>query len=375
MDRAPTKVLYLMDTYAHPRAGTEQQVLELVRNLDRSRFKPHIAVFRDSEYLRTGNEFECPVEVLGIGKIASASSMLRLYHYARKLRKDGFAIVHIFFNDASIVAPLFLKLGGLKTIISRRDLGFWYSAANRTILRVNRLFVDQVVANSRAVKASVRTNEGYKDDRVSVIYNGCRRAQAETISPGVIRRRLGITDDGPIVGIVANLRAIKRIGDLIQAFARVCDVHADAWLVIVGEGELENELRRLAHTLGIADRVVFAGQVRDVAPIVQEFAVGVLCSESEGFSNAILEYMDSGKPVVCTDVGGNTEMVANGFSGILVPPGHVAALADGIVRVLGDAQLAKMLGENARKTVAERYDLRQMVAAHEVLYARLTVER
>ena len=96
MDRAPTKVLYLMDTYAHPRAGTEQQVLELVRNLDRSRFKPHIAVFRDSEHLRTGNEFECPVEVLGIGKIASASSMLRLYCYARKLRKDRFVVPHIF---------------------------------------------------------------------------------------------------------------------------------------------------------------------------------------------------------------------------------------------------------------------------------------
>ena len=372
MDRAPTKVLYLMDTYAHPRAGTEQQVLELVRNLDRNRFRPHIAVFRDSEYLQTGKDFECPVEVLGIGKIASASSMLRLYRYARKLRKDGFAIAHIFFNDASIVAPLFLKLGGFKTIISRRDMGFWYSPANRGILRMNRLFVDRVVANSLAVKASVRANEGYKDARVVVIYNGCRRVNVGAPQPEGMRRRLGIGDDDPIIGIVANLRAIKRINDLILAFRQVCRTHSGAWLVIVGGGDLENELRELAVATGVAHRVVFTGQVADVTPIVREFTVGVLCSESEGFSNAILEYMDSGKPTVCTDVGGNGEMVADGYSGFLVPPGDIAAIADRIQRLLADSELARTFGENARRAAADKYDLRRMVAAHEELYCQLT---
>ena len=372
MDRSPTKVLYLMDTYEHPRAGTEQQMLELIRNLDRRRFRPHVAVFRDSQYLRSGNEFDCPVEVLGIDKIASASSMLRLYRYARTLRKGEFSIAHIFFNDASIIAPPFLKLSGLKVVVSRRDMGFWYGPVNRRLLRANRLFVDRVIANSHAVKASVRANEGYADGRVAVIYNGCRRAQREGLSPEGVRRALGVGDDGPIIGIVANLRAIKRIGDLIRAFVRVRGTYARAWLVIVGGGELENELRVLARGSGVADRVVFAGQVADATPIVREFTVGVLCSESEGFSNSILEYMDSGKPVVCTNVGGNVEMVADGHSGFLVPPGDIAALAERIMRLLGDPDLARIFGENARRTAAERYDLRQMVAAHEELYARLT---
>jgi len=136
----------------------------------------------------------------------------------------------------------------------------------------------------------------------------------------------------------------------------------------VGTGELEAELRRLAASLGIGERVVFTGQIANVLPVIREFAVGVLCSESEGFSNSILEYMHVGKPTVCTDVGGNSEIVQEGFNGFLVALGDIGGLADRIERLLADANLRDMLGRNASASVRERYAVARMVEEHERLY-------
>lgn len=368
--RSPVKVAYLMDMYAHPYGGTERQVLELIQNLDRSRFQPHVAVFRESEYL-SSNEFNCPVDILGIEKLASVLSIIKLYRYIRELKKREFSIVHIYFNDASIIAPPFLKLTGLRIIVSRRDMGFWYNAVNSKFLQFNRIFVDRVITNSQAVKKSVQDNEGYPDSKVTVIYNGYNRAR-NLINPGsAVKENLGINSDSPIVGIVANLRPIKRIDDLIKAFAIVVKKYTNAWLVIVGAGEQRDMLHNLAVSLGIIDRVIFTGQIANVVPIIQEFTVGVLCSESEGFSNSILEYMNLGKPTVCTDVGGNPEIVQDGINGFLVSIGDVNGLADRICRLLADPQLQKRQGNNALDLVRKKYDVGTMANAHMDLYEDL----
>jgi len=370
MGQAPVKIAYLMDQYVHPYGGTERQILELVRHLDRRRFQPQVAVLRDSEYLKS-NEFDCPVQVLGIDKIASATTMLRLFRYVQDLRRNHFSIAHIFFNDASIVAPPFLRSLGLKVVVSRRDMGFWYDRRNIRILRLSRLFVDRVVANSLAVSRVVQENEGFAATKISVIYNGYNNARGEVTTESSARARLGVDPDGAIVGIVANLRAIKRIDDLIKAFAIAARSHANARLVIVGTGELEGALTRLAESLGVRERVVFTGQIADVMPIIQEFSVAVLCSESEGFSNSIIEYMKCGKPTVCTNVGGNPEIVQDGFNGFLVNVADVNALADRIDRLLMNADLAETMGKNALASVRDKYDVSRMVAEHENLYERL----
>jgi glycosyltransferase involved in cell wall biosynthesis len=371
MTMGPVKIAYLMDHYAHPYGGTERQVLELIRRLDRRRFQPQVAVFRASEYLKH-NEFDCAVDVLAIKKMASATTLGRLYRYARELRKRDFSIVHIFFNDASVVAPPILKWQGLKVVVSRRDMGFWCSARTALLLKANRLFVDRVVANSEAVKRSVQAREGYSDSKISVIYNGHDRASETTdVARRRVRDTLGIGPEGVIVGIVANLRTIKRIEDLIRAFALVRRTHHNAWLVIVGTGDLRNKLEDLATSLDIRSQVVFTGQLSDPLPVIHEFAVGVICSESEGFSNSIIEYMYCAKPTVCTNVGGNPEIVRDGENGFLVPVGDVGKLAERLERLLGDPALAQRLGRNALVWASERYDMGRMIEAHMELYERM----
>jgi glycosyltransferase involved in cell wall biosynthesis len=373
MNAKPIKVVYLMDHYAHPYGGTERQALELIRHLDRDRFHPRVAVFRPSEYLKV-HDFDCPVDVLGIGKMANKGSIATLFRYARDLRRNGFSLVHVFFNDASLIGPPIMKWNGLRVIVSRRDMGFWYSAAKTLVLRANRLFVDRVVANSEAVKRSVRGSEGYSERKVSVIYNGYERAWRTTkAARRRVRESLGISDDAIIVGIVANLRPIKRIQDVIKAFAQVVTTEPNACLVIVGDGDLYRDLEELATSLRMRDRVVFAGRLPDPIPVINEFAVAVLCSESEGFSNSIIEYMNCAKPTVCTNVGGNPEMIRDGENGFLVPVGDVGGLAERIGRLVRDPPLAERLGRNAQAEARDKYGMSKMVQAHMELYESICV--
>ncbi len=243
----PKRILYLMDKYEHPYGGTERQVMELIRRIDRHRFSPHIVVLRDSDYLKAHN-FDCPVDVLGIGKMMSIESAWKLYKYMRTMKSNSFNLTHIFFNDASILGPPITKLAGMSVVVSRRDMGFWYTARNTKLLRLNRLFVDHVISNSQAVKKSVQQVEKFMESEISVIFNGYNNELEEVGTRQNIRDMLGVSPNGKIIGIVANLRTIKRIEDLLKAFSLVRRSHGDAWLIMVGTGPLLGELENLAQS-------------------------------------------------------------------------------------------------------------------------------
>jgi glycosyltransferase involved in cell wall biosynthesis len=128
------------------------------------------------------------------------------------------------------------------------------------------------------------------------------------------------------------------------------------------------ELGQLATRVGVRERVILTGRVDDPAPYVKRFTVAVLCSESEGFSNAIIEYMQAERPIVCTDTGGNPELVQDGTNGFLVPVGDVDAVADRLIRLLGDSELARRLGRAARESVRSTYSHTRMVTEQMACY-------
>jgi glycosyltransferase involved in cell wall biosynthesis len=123
--------------------------------------------------------------------------------------------------------------------------------------------------------------------------------------------------------------------------------------------------------LGIARRTHFLGFVPDPIPVIQACAVCVLCSESEGLSNAVIEYMGCGKPIVCTNVGGSGELISDGVDGYQVNPGDITSLADRIIRLLSDPALAARLGEHARRHVTKNLSADAMANAYMALYEEL----
>ncbi|UZE97967.1 glycosyltransferase [Alkalimarinus alittae] len=366
-----SKVYYLIDHFKDPYAGTEGQLYALIKALVAQKKRIEVGVFRDSEYIQSG-QFPCPVEVLGITKMFSPVAFFKLVQLGFYLRKNNFKLVHIFFNDASVIAPIVLKCFGIKVIISRRDMGFWYTDTLKKILRFNASFVDGCICNSEAVKQITVESEGYKPDQVHVVYNGLpphKLTEGSTENTHTADAAATNTDDKKIIGIVANIRPVKRMQDLVNAFAIVKKTVKHAQLVIVGDGD-NTALLQQATQLGVADSINFAGAQKDVAKYITQFDVAALTSESEGLSNAIIEYMVYGKPVVCSRVGGNPELIEQGTNGLLYDVADVDQLAAHLTQLLTDPKLSEAYGRNGRAKVEKEFSIQQMVSNTLSIYSK-----
>lgn len=359
-------VLFVIDIYEQRTAGTEGQLYLLAETLTQRGVPCHLLVLRRSSWLERG-EFPCPWSSIDASSLAAPSTWLRMWRAVRRLRAEGFTVGHVYFNDASIIAPPCMKLAGMATIISRRDMGYWHTTGYLTALRLTNRFVDCCVSNSAAVSAITGQREWLGARRRRVIYNGLlplpTRSLPADLQPLRERGRL-------LAGIVANARPIKRLDDLLEAFGRIAADCPTLDLVFVGGGDTA-PLARRAGELALSDRVHLLGRRDDAAAVMNALDIGVLCSESEGFSNAILEYMRAGLPVICTDTGGNAEAVEHAHNGLLYAVGEIGSLADALKRLALDANLRARYGADGQARIERRFSLERMIDDHLKLYAQL----
>jgi len=371
----PLRVLYILDNFSGPHAGTEGQFWLLFRNLDRARISPSILLLRPSEFLREQVPANS-LEVLNVQRLLSLGSIFKLLRAAWRARRDGYKVVHIFFNDSAIVFPIPLKLLGVRVIVSRRDLGFWYTPRKLTLLKFVARFVDGVVANCEAVRTAVVKAEKFPRERVKVIYNGIGR-ETDEATP-LARSRFAISEGARVLVVVANLRPLKRIDDAVRMLARLQAAVGDTHLLVVGEDRNSDggvshqaELQQLAGDLGVADKLHFAGKMSDPMPAIAMADLCILCSETEGLSNTVIEYMLAGKASICTDVGGNSELLEHGQTGYLVPVGDIDAMTRAATELLGDRQRSVSFGERARQRALSKFTARVMVNEQTEMYRRL----
>ena len=173
-----------------------------------------------------------------------------------------------------------------------------------------------------------------------------------------------------MVGTVANFKTHKRLDRLLLAAERVRVEIPDVRFVLVGQGPLEADLRRLASERGLNDTVIFTGFREDAPRVASTFDVFALASEYEGLSIALIEALALGKPSVVPRVGGLAEVIEDGRQGLLVDRGDVAELSNGIVRLLRDPELRAQMGEAGRAR-ARVFDIRRAVTRMETVYAEL----
>lgn len=285
-------------------------------------------------------------------------------------------IVHFFLPGAYLLgAPLAVVARIQVRVMSRRSLNVYQRGrVLRAIERRLHQRMQAVLGNSRAVVRQLQ-DEGVAPDRLGLIYNGVVLERSDgTPSCEEWRKNIGLSSDGLVINIVANLIPYKGHGDLIGALADIApDLPAGWRLLIVGRDDgLGAVLKSQAAQHGLAENVLFLGQRDDVAAIHAASDIGVLCSHEEGFSNVILEGMAAGLPMVVTDVGGNAEAVDDGETGLVVPARDPRKLGAAILRLANDPALRARLGEAAHRRVAERFSVRQLVARHRTLYAALT---
>jgi len=367
---AQLKVLLVIDRLTNPHAGTEGQFILLIEQLQLAGVEVSALVLGNSEWL-SKNKLSCPVSLIGSSSIKNPLNWINVFLCARAYKKRGYKLAHIFFNDASVICPPMFTLAGLKTLISRRDMGFWYSGLYRALLPITGKFVDGVLSNSHAVSKVTQTVEKISPQKLHVIYNGYNRMPCEFLPVPELEC---LTQSGAILlGLVANIRPIKRIEDPIRALATLYKEFPNVQLVIIGSGDAST-LIGLADELGVAARVHFLGGRGDIPDCLEYLSAGLLCSESEGFSNAIIEYQYSGLPVICSYTGGNPEAVSHGVTGWLYPVGDIAALTLCLRELLQDLHAAKQMGLRAQAIARERYAVDKMTANHIELYRELLAE-
>ena len=367
------KVAFLIDTIATDKAGTQKQLLETIRRIDRNRFSPTLIVLWTSEWM-CENELPCKHVSLGFRGFLSPSIFSVLASLRRCARDQSIDVVHAFFPE-SVLVLYFAFLGRSKSpvlISGRRDIGLgrdnepWYHAIYRILPPIVNRKYDGIIANSALVADFVALHERTSRQKIDVVYNGVDVPNFPGMGARQVNQHVGLV-------IAASLTPVKRHDILFRALAILSD-YDDApifRLTVLGDGPLRAELESLAAKLGVHKLIEFRGAVTDVFDQLHAAHIGILCSDREGLSNAILEYMSAGLATIATDVGGNAELVTDS-TGILVPAEDPESLAQAILELVRDDERRIRFGTNARLKVEEQFTWETAMQQLENRYTQLS---
>jgi len=242
--------------------------------------------------------------------------------------------------------------------------------ANKALLRRN----DGVTAVGRFVKQCLVDHEGIAARRIEVVYNGIdpqKFDKPDDATRRAVRTELGIDDDERVVMQVARFHPVKDHATAIRAFAHAVGQQPKARLVLVGDGDERPKLETLIAELGVSSRVDLLGVRNDVPRLMAAADVFMLSSLSEGISVTLLEAMASHLPIVTTDVGGNSEIVADGETGLLSPRRDHEALGKNLLRVIDDPQLSRQMGDAGRQRLLETFTEQQMHERFAAIYEEM----
>jgi glycosyltransferase involved in cell wall biosynthesis len=383
-------VLHLVDSFHE--GGSERQAVQLARSLRSSgRYAVQIASLSGEGPLRhlVDEELFDPAACYPLKTFYDGNALRQLTRFVHRLRRLRVEIVHTHDFYSNIFGMTAATIAGIPVKIASRRESSKRPSLKRLFERQAYRVADRVVGNCEEVRRQL-IEEGVKPHKVLTFYNGLDFervdfgpidiGRVESPQPGGRREalfRFGLPQDceGWVVAIVANLREVKDHRTFLRAAQKVYHEESKSAFVIAGEGPLLESLQAFARELGIARRTFFLGRCEQVAELLRASDVCVLSSRSEGFSNAILEYMAARRPIVATDVGGIREAMDDGEAGYLVRPGDDRGMAQSILSLLHDRQTARRMGDRGRAIVEERFSSHRQLARAERLYDELLAGR
>ncbi|MGD9897746.1 MAG: glycosyltransferase [Calditrichaceae bacterium] len=365
------KLAYIIDEINI--GGTENQLLTLVKGINRGEFEPHIICLRSTPAIANMG-FNVKIKILGMRKILSLNGIRKLIECASYIKKNKIDIVQVFFFDSTLVGILASKLAGVKHILaSRRDLGYWITPMLKRTLNFLDNFTGHYIVNSMAISNYLQKEENIDPAKIVIIYNGLAISQnSEVISN---TKKTFFNKNTFLVGLVANLnRPVKRPDVFVDAAISVCRKVENIEFVVIGDGYLRKELEEEVLISGFKDKIHFTGQTENVAGYLKKMDLGALSSDSEGFSNTLIEYMAAGLPIVATDIAANRELLDDGENGMLFKTGDSEALKDKILELYANPGMRQVFSSNNLKK-ALNYSERMMIDKHEDVYKKLILNQ
>jgi glycosyltransferase involved in cell wall biosynthesis len=313
--------------------------------------------------------------------IRPLNDLIALWELYRFIKRGRYDVVHTHSSKAGILGRIAARMAGVETVVhTLHGLVFhpyqaaWKNALYVRLKRIAAPLSDTIIGVSQktidgALAAGIGTPERYVK-----IFSGMELESFldVRITAAEAKRRLSIPEKAPVVGKIARLFPLKGHDDFLEAAARIAASAPECRFLLVGNGILRGELEEKAKKLGIGDRMVFAGLVppEEVASYIQAMDVVVHTSLREGIARVIPQAGAVGKPVVTYELDGAPEVVREGVSGYLVPPGDVEGVARRTLELLRDPSLREEMGARGRAFAAEHYPAARMVEAINAVYAR-----
>ncbi len=355
--------------------GAETVLLNIAGSIDKNRFNPTV-VLHKSRWLHEQllkNEIE--TEIIPSKRSWDMVFLVKLIRYCKRHKID-LIHSHLFgANLYSCLAGAVLRLPVITTF--HNELFFQgrlekYIALKSTIIRN---FAAQMVFVAEYMKKDYAEQLDFPENKSLTVYNGIELSDGiNNCDCSPMQKELGISDDDLLVGHIANLRVPKGHRYLIKAASIVCKNIPNAKFLLIGDegdGSIKKEIEDSIAESGLEENIRLLGFRKDVNMFLQLIDVFILSSTSEGLPLSVIEAMGSSKPVVATDVGGLSEIVAPDKTGFLVEPKNAEALAEKLIFLLENKALRNRMGRAGRKIIEEKYSLQTMIDNYQNLYEEL----
>lgn len=348
--------------------GAERHVTTLAPKMDSTRFMPSVICIGEKGRLFDALP-QAGIEAAALNLGGKKNAFRALRQLVSKMRSARPDVVVTRGYNAEVLGRIAAVIAGVK-----HSIVWVHSAVDIEPRSWIRKSADQLLLPWTASYFGVaEAQRGYivdgldcPDDKVRIIHNGVELDLFDTTTDRSILAEFGIDCLGdPVVGIVASLRPEKGHVTLLHAARIVLNDVPRLRLLIVGDGAIRAELEALCANLGIANNVCFCGARSDIGQVLRAMDVFTLSSNTECFPISVLEAMACARPVVCTDVGGISEVVEDGVSGYLVPPQDPAQLAARLKELLSNPALALRMGQAARLRIEAEFSLERSVVATE----------
>ena len=351
------KILFCIDGLV--RGGTELQLIELINRLDRDVYKPYLLTIRETDLSLTPRDcVHLDWQVPSLFSLGGVKAVLQLKSF---LKEEGIDVVQTFFQDSTLLTGFASWLAGTPVRLACfRDMGFWQSRLVTLAMKAVCKTSTAYVCNAEQVRQHFIKQLGLNPNKALVIRNGF--AFAHDVLPEC-------SDSVRDIVLVGNMtRQVKRVDLFVEAAALLANSNPDVTWHVIGDGHLRSELESLAERRKVLDRIKFVGRVADVSSYLKTMDVGVICSDSEGLSNALIEYMASGVAAIATEVGGNVELIDSMQTGLLIRSDDPRALADAMQLMIDDQELRASMRLAARKHIEDHYSWEKCLAAYQQVH-------
>lgn len=347
--------------------GGQNQVLLTVNGLRSLGHRASLVAHPDGELRRRAEEGLDLIPIAPRSEL-DLTAAWRLSRVIKRLEPD---VLHAHDSHGTAMASLALSLGAPTPapalVVSRR---VDFHLRGNSLSRWKHRQVDCFIAASEAIRRML-VADGIPTEKVVTVHEGIDVEHVLAAPPVDVHAAFWLPHHAPVVGNVAALVPHKGQRHLIEAAQRVVREMPDVRFLILGEGELRDQLERLIRDYYLEKHVLMPGFRPDVLGCIKRFDLFVMSSVTEGLGTSVLDAMACARAVVATRAGGLPEIVEDGRTGVLVEPRDHAAMARAIVRLLKDERLCRRMGEAGLARVADRFTVERMVAETAAIYARV----